>query len=108
MVSVTPPLRVVLVWRGEPLEERVFDEPQPITIGTGRTDTFTVPESHLGDGFPLFSPSGAGGYVLSLADGMGGRLTIGGDQFEVGDFLREGRGVPTGGARQQPLATSDW
>ncbi len=108
MVSVTPPLRVVLVWRGEPLEERVFAEPQPITIGSGKTDTFTVPESHLGDGFPLFSPSGAGGYVLSLAEGMGGRLTIGGDQVEVGQFLREGRGVPTGSARQQPLATSDW
>jgi outer membrane biosynthesis protein TonB len=109
MSSSTRPLRVVLVWRGEPLEERVFQRPQLITVGPSKHDTFTVPGSKLGDQYPLFVASpDSGSYTLTLADGMSGKLSLGGQAWAVSDFLRTGRGVPSGAYRQQPLATSDW
>ncbi|MGZ3442190.1 MAG: AgmX/PglI C-terminal domain-containing protein [Polyangia bacterium] len=103
------PLRVVLVWHGEPLEERVFTTPQAITVGASKDDTFIVPSTRLGDGFPLFRPSAdATGFVLTLAQGMSGKLSIDREPFAVEEFWRRGRGVPVGEHREQPLATSDW
>src|ERR1700761_6438341 len=107
MNSGSRPLRVVLVWHGEPLEERVFTTPQPITVGSSKDDTFVVPSSQLGDRFPLFSPSAdATGFVLTLADGMTGKLSIEQEACAVTDFLRRGRGIASGQHRMQPLATS--
>src|SRR5690349_3415333 len=103
------PLRVVLVWHGEPLEERIFTTPQPITVGTSKTDTFIVPSSRLGASFPLFRPSAdATSYTLTLADGMSGKLNVNREPFAVEEFLRRGRGVSIGAFREQPLGTSDW
>jgi len=105
----TRPLRVVLVWRGEPLEERVFTRPQLVTVGPSKHDTFTVPSSLLGERFPLFVAStDSGSYALSLAEGMSGKLCLGGQSWAVADFLRNQRGMQAGNLRQQPLATSDW
>ena len=36
------PLRVVLVWKGDALEERLFDKPQLITVGAGIYSLKTV------------------------------------------------------------------
>ena len=109
MNSGARPLRVVLVWHGEPLEERVFTTPQPVTVGSSKDDTFIVPSSRLGERFPLFRPSAdATGFVLTLAEGMSGKLSIDRQACAVGEFWREGRGVPAGSFREQPLATSDW
>lgn len=103
------PLRVVLVWRGEALEERIFDKPQTITIGTRKGDTFVVPPGHVSDGFPLFvAQPESGSYTLTLTDGMAGKLSLGGDQLAVSDFLSSGRGVPSGQHRYQPLGMGDW
>lgn len=103
------PLRVVLVWKGEPLEERVFTQAQAITVGPSKRDTFTVPASRLGERFPLFAPAAdSGSFVITLADGMSGKLSIGGESFAVSEFLQRGRGVQSGPFRQQPLTTSDW
>ncbi len=109
MNSGSRPLRVVLVWHGEPLEERVFTSPQAITVGSSKDDTFIVPSSQLGDRFPLFHPSAdATGFVLTLADGMTGKMSIDREACAVTDFLRRGRGIAAGQHREQPLATSDW
>src|SRR5438067_2117444 len=109
MNSGSRPLRVVLVWHGEPLEERVFQSPQAITVGAAKGDTFIVPSSRLGERFPLFRPSAdATGFVLTLAEGMSGKLSIDRQPLAIDEFLREGRGVPSGPFREQPLATSDW
>ncbi|HEY1585159.1 MAG TPA: hypothetical protein VGH63_05675, partial [Polyangia bacterium] len=97
------------MWHGEPLEERVFTSPQAITVGSSKTDTFIVPTSRLGERFPLFRPSAdATGFVLTLAEGMSGKLSIDRQPLAIDEFLREGRGVPAGEFREQPLATSDW
>ncbi|MDB4967307.1 MAG: putative abductin-like protein [Myxococcales bacterium] len=102
-------MRVVLVWHGEPLEERVFAEPQSITVGPSKKDTFVVPSSRLGEQFPLFRPSAdETGYVLTLAEGMSGKINVDNEPYAVDEFLRRGRGVPVGVFREQPLATSDW
>lgn len=109
MESGSRPLRVVLVWHGEPLEERVFTTPQPITVGSSKRDTFVVPTSRLGEEFPLFRPSADNtGYVLTLADGMTGKISIDRQPCAVDEFLRRGRGITVGAFREQPLATSDW
>jgi hypothetical protein len=109
MTLATRPLRVVLVWRGEPLEERVFQNPQQISIGTSKSCTFTIPPSRLGDAFPLFRPSAdSAGYVLTLAPGMIGKLSLAGDPWAVSEFLDQGRGVRDGEWRQQPLGSADW
>src|ERR1700753_1053980 len=105
MNSGSRPLRVVLVWHGEPLEERVFTSPQTITVGSSKKDTFVVPSlGRLGEQFPLFRPSPDNtGYVLTLADGMSGKLNVDQEQQAVVDFLRQGRGVAAGSFREQPL-----
>lgn len=109
MVSGSRPLRVVLVWHGEPLEERIFDAPQTITVGPSKKDTFVVPSSRLGDQFPLFRASpDATGYILTLAEGMSGKINIDRQPWAVGEFVRQGRGVRNGDVCEQPLATSDW
>jgi hypothetical protein len=109
MIASARPLRVVLVWHGEPLDDRVFYAPQAITIGTSKADTFTVPASRLPDHFPLLRPSPeAHGYVLRLSEGMGGKLSLDREQQAVGDFLDSDRGIRDGEFRDQPLATSDW
>ncbi len=97
------------MWKGEPLEERVFYKPQPITVGPSKHDTFTVPASRLGDQFPLFAPAAdSSSYMLTLAEGMSGKLSLGNEPHAVSEFIRRGRGVPSGPFRQQPLATADW
>ena len=103
------PLRVVLVWKGDPLEERVFEKPQLITVGTSKRDTFTVPPSTLGDGFPLFKPGAdQASFVLTLDSQMAGKLSLGGEQWPVSEFVRSGRGVMRGnGQVEQPLAISN-
>jgi hypothetical protein len=98
------PLRVVLVWRGEPLEERLFAQATTITVGTHKRDTFTVPPTGVGDRFPLFRPSpDATGFVLTLAPGMSGKLSLDGQAMAVSEYLGG-----TEERREQPLGIADW
>ena len=107
MNSGSRPLRVVLVWHGEPLEERIFSTPQAITVGASKKDTFVVPGSkQLGKRFPLFRPSPDGsGYVLTVTSGMSGKLNLGRESVAVDEFVRRGA---AGGVCEQPLSHSDW
>jgi hypothetical protein len=104
------PLRVVSVWRGEPLEERLFARPCTITVGP-RRDTFIVPASPLGERFPLFRASDdRARFVLTLAEGMSGKLFLegAGRPLAVSQYWQSGGGVPAGRFRRQLLASSDW
>ena len=102
---LTYPLRVVLVWRGEALEEKVFYTSQVITVGASAKDTFTVAANQLGDGFALLSPTADGaGFAVTLAAGMSGKLHIDGIDLEIADLVG-GRG---GGGRQQSFGMRDW
>ena len=109
MALGTRALRVVQVWRGEALEERVFTSPETITIGTQKGCTFVVPEMRLTEYFPLFQPSpDSAGFVLTLAEGMSGKLSLAGDAWAVTDFLKNKRAAGGGRFCQQPLGTPDW
>jgi len=100
------PLRVVLVWRGEALQEKVFYTSQIITVGASPKDTFTVAANQLGDGFALLSPTADGaGFAVTLAPGMTGKLHVDGIDLEIADLVG-GRGG--GGGRQQPFGMRDW
>ena len=94
------PLRVVLVWHGEAIEERVLHKAEPVRLGARKGVTFAVPEA-LGE-HVLLRPSADGSVVLSLVPGMSG--TIGLDHREVAvEQLIGGRGPV-----EQPLAITDW
>lgn len=106
-------LRVVMVWHGEPLEERLFDHPQRITLGPSRKDTFVVPASRLGEEFPLFRPASHpfrhdSGFVLTLAAGMSGKVCIDRVRYAVAEFVAKLGQRQAGPTYEQPLTESDW
>ncbi|MCS6914614.1 MAG: AgmX/PglI C-terminal domain-containing protein [Myxococcales bacterium] len=113
-------LRVVFLYRGEPLEERDFSIARPsllsrrparITLGQGGEDTFSIPPSLLPPSFPLLRVVGDE-VVLRLAQSMVGRLQLAGVSMSVEEFFRERRGVAVPGGpqplREQVLGPQDW
>lgn len=113
---------MVLVFRGEPLEERSFalEEDRPlrrrptrVTLGQGRDDTFAVPAGPLSPSFPLLRAAG-GAFVLSIAECMAGKLHLAGETLSVAEFFVQRRGVaapqgaPGAGVREQVLGPADW
>ena len=104
-VPLTRPLRLVLVWHGDPLEERVLHYAEPVVLGGRKGATFAVPDETFGNGqHILLRPSPDGSFTLCLRSGMSGTLGIERREIPVEEFLRQGRG----GACEQPLAVSDW
>jgi outer membrane biosynthesis protein TonB len=113
-------LRVVLVFRGEPLEERSFPleeaallgpRPTRITVGQGGDDTFAIPEGGLPSGFPLLRAVGEE-FILSLTEGMTGELHLGDESMTVAEFFAAGRGISANAAdvptREQVIGPEDW
>src|SRR4051812_7883179 len=93
------PLRVVLVWNGEALEERHFNAPENIRIGSRPSDTFSAPESDLGRSFTLFRAV-PGGFALELAPSMHGNVSLGGRELTISEQLQR--------SATAPLSPSDW
>jgi hypothetical protein len=99
-------LRASLIWNGEVMEDRVFDRPEPITIGdTGKT-TFTTPaggDEHVGlpSEMAIIRP-GSLGYLLTLSEHMRGAVMLGGQQHAVEELVA---GQPF---HAVPLAPGDW
>lgn len=113
-------LRVVLVFRGEPLEERSFPLEEPallgprptrITVGQGGGDTFAIPEGTLPSSFPLLRAVGEE-FILSLTEGMTGELHLGDEVLTVAEFFASGRGISASAAgaltREQVIGPEDW
>lgn len=113
-------LRVVLIYRGEPLEERVFSVPAPhllsrrparLTLGQEGEDAFAIPPALLPPSFPLLRSVGDE-VVLRLAQPMAGRLCLAGASMSVEEFFRDRRGVAVPGGpvplREQVLGPQDW
>jgi hypothetical protein len=104
--ALARPLRVVLVWHGEPLEEKVLHAAAPVVLGSRKGVTFAVPEAALGAEYTLLKPSADGSFTLCLASGMSGTLGLDRREIAVEEFLAQSRGG--GGHVEQPLSVHDW
>ena len=82
-MSKAVPLRVVLVFAGDNLEERHFDASETITVGSSLQATFLVPDRGRGEAFALLRPGPDGLYRVSLARQMTGKLYVGGRPYIV-------------------------
>ena len=76
-MSKAVPLRVVLVFAGDNLEERHFDASETITVGSSLQATFLVPDRGRGEAFALLRPGPDGLYRVSLDRQMTGKLYVG-------------------------------
>jgi len=104
-------LRVAYVWRDEVMADVVALKPRKITLGTRGRATFVTPDLGLPNRFPILR-HGSRGYLLTLGNGMAGRLCLGGEEMEVSEFLRRGGGERAGGKqgsfRATTVAPGDW
>ncbi len=83
---------MVLVWRGEALEQKIFEAPENISIGNTRDDVFAMPTSNaLGDRFVLLTADAQGtSFTLQLAPGLHGRLHTSGRTQAISELTRGG------------------
>ena len=69
-------LRIGIIQGGKIIEERLLRKREPVTVGTSPKNTFAITANGLPSRFPLFELKGDA-YVLTLADWMDGRLSLG-------------------------------
>lgn len=79
-------LRVSYVWQGEVMADEVLPVGQDVVLGRSKLATITVAEIGLPDDFVILRP-GAEGYVLTLSQGMGGRLILDGQNTDIASLL---------------------
>ena len=100
-------LRASLIWQDEVMGDVVLDRPGSITLGESHKSTFTVPDVGLPDRFAVVRP-GNRGYMLTLGEGMRGRISIDGREQDVAEFVRGGDGSEGSGFRATPIGGRDW
>ncbi len=104
-------LRVAYVWRDEVMADVVALEPRKITLGTRAGATFVTPDLGLPARFPIIR-HGRRGYLVTLGAGMAGRLSVGGEELDVAEFVRNGNGDRAASAQGSFRATAvvpgDW
>jgi outer membrane biosynthesis protein TonB len=104
-------LRVAYVWRDEVMADVVALEPRKITLGTRGRATFVTPDLGLPARFPIFRHSRRG-YLVTLGTGMAGRMSVGGEELDVAEFVRNGHGdraaSAQGSFRATVVAPGDW
>jgi hypothetical protein len=105
-------LRVVQMWDKTVLDELIFPGGS-VVVGYGPRSDFTTPELGLPPLFKLFRKKWRG-WVVLLAPGMTGEVSVGGEVRRIDDILagaepkrRRGRG-PAGEWRQVALSPRDW
>lgn len=101
----TVALRMSHVWNGEVMEDRVFNVPSAITLGTSGQSTFTVPVANLPQDFAIVRP-GNRGYLLTLGANMRGTICVDGIEQPVDEFVRKGAGGDSFHAT--PISGRDW
>jgi hypothetical protein len=94
-------LRASLVWNGEVMDDRVFDRPEPITIGASGKTTFVTPDVGLPAELAIITP-GSAGYLLTLGARMRGTVCLGGQQQAVEALVAD---QPF---HAVPIAAGDW
>jgi hypothetical protein len=107
-----PYLRVSQVWDGEMQAEKVFTLPESVVLGRSKEVTFVVADLGLPADFHLFRTTPRG-YLLTLGQGMGGEVCLGGQSRAVSEIVAGGGGAdgPAGSAgsfRAVPVQPGDW
>lgn len=106
-VALQSHLRVSYVWQGEVMSDVVVAEADPVTLGSTRSATFvTSPDLGLPHGFTLLRP-GSRGWVLTLGEGMGGTVRVGGQEMQVSEFLESAAGAQ-GSFKAAGVEPGDW
>ena len=75
-------LQVAVIWRGQILGYRLLARRRRISVGPSKRATFTTPPLEGRNKYLLLRPR-KGAYVLHLAAGLGGELTLGGSPTPV-------------------------
>ena len=77
-------LQVAVVWRGQMIGYRLLDKRRRITLGPSKRATFATPPLGGRNKFVLLRPHRRG-YVLHLAPGLDGELTLAGQATRLAD-----------------------
>ncbi len=85
-------LRCALVWERTLLQEKIFTPGSRVSVGESTGATFTLHAPGLGRRHTVLRPNRSGA-VLSLKNGMLGRIGIQGRTYEVEDLLDDPAGL---------------
>jgi outer membrane biosynthesis protein TonB len=89
-------LRISYVWRDELMSDTLVALGQAVALGTSKTATVNVADLGLPNDYVLLRPS-AEGYVLTLAQTMGGRLILEGENTDIAALLEDTSSARAGG-----------
>jgi outer membrane biosynthesis protein TonB len=103
---VTLALRVALIWHDEVMNDLVFNQPRPITIGRTAHATFIVPDLGLPQSFAIIVP-GNRGYLLTLGERMRGKICIDGQEKDIAELVRH-HARDGGGFHATSIGGRDW
>jgi TonB family protein len=106
MATQPPPsnriLRIGVLQNGRLLEERLFRNRDPITIGDRPRNTFVVIAPELSGSFSLFEVRG-GKYLLRFTDQMTGKFVVGSSAVDLAALRAEGKAKKEGAHWVVPL-----
>jgi len=104
-------LRVSYVWRDELMSDLIVGRRRKVTLGTRAGATFVTPELGLPPRFPIIRRSSRG-HLLTLGTSMTGRLSLGGQEIDVAEFVHDRSGERSarahGSFRATRVAPGDW
>lgn len=98
-------LRISYVWRDELMADTFVPPGQVVALGTSKAATVTVADLGLPNDYVLLRPS-TEGYVLTLAQTMGGRLILDGESTDIAALLEDTSTARAGGASSGFYATA--
>jgi hypothetical protein len=98
-------LRISYVWRDELMADTLVPSGQVVALGTGKAATVTVADLGLPNDYVLLRPS-TEGYVLTLAQTMGGRLILDGENTDIAALLEDTSAARAGGVTSGFYATA--
>src|SRR6266542_2637337 len=100
-------LRIGIIQKGKIIEERLLKQREPVTIGSGPKNTFSIPQSDLPETFTLFTVE-RGELSLAFDDRMDGRIHAPSGAADFGALAAEGLAKRRGAIHVLPLRDDQW
>ncbi len=100
-------LRIGIIQKGKIIEERLLKQREPVTIGSGPKNTFSIPQSDLPETFTLFTVA-RGELSLAFDDRMDGRIHGPSGAADFGALAAEGLAKRRGAIHVLPLRDDQW